>query len=127
MRKALLLCREKPSVKKKNASMFDVTMGSYVGLYRDDRLALLKNTTARAGDKTKNLINFFGEFGLKVTAETSQKITIFLHITQILSTKKFHPCRCTSKHPPSILRQIPPSINKKSRNSPQTKNPSWTQ
>ena len=54
-----------------------------VGLYRDaDRLALLTNKTARAGYKTrKNLINYFGEFGLKVTAQTSQKITNFLHIT----------------------------------------------
>ena len=54
-----------------------------VGLYRDDRLTLLKNTTARAGGKSrKNLINGFGHFGLKVTAhETSQKITNFFHIT----------------------------------------------
>ena len=71
VRKAPLLCREKPSVKKKNASMFDVaTMDllfildslankfgkGNVGLYSDDRLALLKNTTARAGDKTNKLL-----------------------------------------------------------------------
>ena len=87
--------------------MFDATMSSYdgaedcelvrlfildslakksgkgkVGIFGYDRLPLLKNTTARAGDESrKNVINVFGHFGLKVTAQTNQKITSILHIT----------------------------------------------
>ena len=53
-----------------------------VGIFGYDRLAVLKNTTASAGDESrKNVINVFGHFGLKVTAQTSQKITSILHIT----------------------------------------------
>ena len=145
MRKSLLFCWEKPSVKKNNASMFHATMSSYdgaevcelvrlfildslakksgkgkVGIFGYDRLPLLKNTTARAGDESrKNVINVFGHFGLKVTAQTSQKITSLLHITLTLLTDNSTTTEslttnafvCTSNYPPSIL-QIPPSMNK---------------
>ena len=78
---------------------FDVTMGSFdgaencelvglyalnklstrfdsnnVGLYRDDGLALIKDTSRRLADKArKDLCSAFQELGLKITAEVNYK------------------------------------------------------
>ena len=149
VRKSLLFNAEKAWVKRDNASMFYVTMGSYdgaeicelvglfildslarrfgkenVGLYRDDGLALLKNTTGRLADRSRNdLIKLFEEFGLKITTQTNQKTTNFLDITLNLNDGKFHPyhkpnnrplyVHSHSNHPPSIIKEIPSIINKR--------------
>ena len=85
---------------------------------------LLENTTGRLADKArKNLIMIFDEFGLKITAQCNQKITNFLDITLNLNNGKQQPylkpndeplyLDCHSNHPPSIIKQLPASINKR--------------
>ena len=95
-----------------------------IGLYRDDGLAVIKNRSARLADKTrKELHKIFEQFGLKITAESNLHVVNFLDVTFDLSTGKYKPYRKPnddplyihkhSNHPPSILRQLPASINKR--------------
>ena len=95
-----------------------------IGLYRDDGLAVIKNKSARLADKTrKELHKAFEQFGLKITAKSNLHVVNFLDVTFDLSTGKYKPYRKPnedplyrnkhSNHPPSILRQLPTSINKR--------------
>ena len=80
--------------------------------------------TARLGNKArKDLIKIFGDFGLRITTQTNQKVTNFPDIPFNITTGKFHPYRkpdyeplyvhSHSNHPASILRHIPASINRR--------------
>ena len=95
-----------------------------IGLYRDDGLAIIKNKSARLADKTrKDLHKIFEQFGLKITAEANLHVVNFLDVTFDLTSGKHRPYRKPnddplyihkhSNHPPSILRQLPVSINKR--------------
>ena len=95
-----------------------------IGLYRNDGLAIIKNKSARLADKTrKELHKAVEQFGLKITAESNLHVVNFLDVTFDLSTGKYKPYRKPnddplyinkhSNHPPSILRQLPTSINKR--------------
>ena len=95
-----------------------------IGLYRDDGLAVIKSRSARLADKTrKELHKAFEQFGLKITAEANLYVVNFLDVTFDLTTGKYKPYRKPnddplyihkhSNHPPSILRQLPTSINKR--------------
>jgi len=90
-RKSLLFNNGSPWAKKDCSSLFDVTMSSYngaeicelvglyilnilsrklnkknIGLYRDDGLAVIKNTSGATADRTrKNIIKTFSDIGLK--------------------------------------------------------------
>ena len=92
-RKSILLHNGSPWVKKDSGGMFDVTMGSFqgaevcelvglfilndlannygtnnIGLYRDDGLAIFKNTTGPQAERTrKEITRRFKEHGLKIT------------------------------------------------------------
>ena len=80
-----------------------------IGLYRDDGLAIIKNKSARLADKTrKELHKIFEQFGLKITAEANLHVVNFRDVTFDLTSGKHRPT-----HPPSILRQLPLSINKR--------------
>ena len=118
-RKSLLFNHGRPWIKNNNSNLFDVTMGSY-----DGDLAIIKNRSARLIDKTrKELHKIFEQFGLKITAESNLHVVNFLDVTFDLSTGKYKPYRKPnddplythkhSNHPPSILRQLPASINKR--------------
>ena len=95
-----------------------------IGLYRDDGLALIKSKSARVADKTrKELHKIFELFDLKITAESNIRIVNFLDVTFDLNNGKYRPYRKPnddplyinrySNHPPSIIRQLPTSINKR--------------
>ncbi len=97
-----------------------------IGLYRDDGLAIMKSKSARLADKTrKELHKCFEQFGLKITAEAQFNLHVvnFLHATFDLNNGKFKPYRKPnddplyinrhSNHPPSIIKQLPTSINKR--------------
>ena len=95
-----------------------------IGLYRDDGLAIMKSKSARLADKTrKELHKCFEQFGLKITAEANLHVVNFLDVTFDLNTGKFKPYRKPnddplyvnrhSNHPPSIIKQLPTSINKR--------------
>ena len=136
-------------VRKNNDSMFDITMGSFdgaeicdlvglfslndlakkfgnkfVGLYRDDGLAIIQSKSARIADKVrKEMHEIFKTHGLRITADISHQIVNFLDITLNLSDETYAPymkpnnvplyIHCNSNHPPTIIKQIPKSINKR--------------
>ena len=97
---------------------------SNVGLYRDDGLAIVKGKNGRLADIVrKKLHAIFQQIGLKITAQVNHQKVNFLDITLDLSNGKFTPFRkpnnqpqyvnSHSNHPPSIIKQIPKSINKR--------------
>ena len=71
----------------------------------------------------KNLCKIFRENGLKITIETNKSIVNFLDVTLDLQSGKHYPftkegnvplyVHKKSNHPPSILKNIPDSINKR--------------
>ena len=98
--------------------------GKKIGLYRDDGLAEINTTSGRLGDKArKDLIRIFESFGLKITAQANLKRVNFLDITFDLTNDTNGPYRKPndeplyinrlSNHPPSIIRELPLSINKR--------------
>ena len=95
-----------------------------IGLYRNDGLAIIMNRSARLAVKTrKELHKVFEQFDLKITAEANLHVVNFLDVTFDLTTGKHKPYRKPnddplyihkhSNHAPSILRQLPTSINKR--------------
>ena len=95
-----------------------------VGLYRDDGLMLVKGSKGRSADKArKELHRIFDQFGLKITADVCHQSVNFLDVTLNLKENNFTPYRkpnndpiyidSRSNHPPSIIRQLPKSINKR--------------
>ena len=102
---------------KKNNSEFDVTMGSYdgaeicelvglfllhelstiipkdlTGLYRDDGLAILRNSSCPNTDRIKKrIIKLFQKHNLKITIEANIIQTDFLDVTLNLKTEKHWP------------------------------------
>ena len=84
----------------------------------------MKNRSARLADKTrKELLKVFEQFDLKITAEANLHVVNFLDVIFDLPTGKRKPYRKPnddplyihkhSNHPPSILRQLPTSTNKR--------------
>jgi hypothetical protein len=98
-RKSFLFNNGNPSVKRNNNSLFDVTMGcfdgaeicelvglyilnnlpkkfgkDFVGLYRDDGLALIKGKSGRVIDSArKDLCKLFRQYDLGVTLDLKNK------------------------------------------------------
>ena len=96
--------------------------GKDVGLYRDDGLAVLNTKSGRLCEKAKkDLKQKFNELSLSITALTSQQRTNFLDITFNLANDTYKSygkpndeplyINNSSNHPPSILRELPNSIN----------------
>lgn len=94
-----------------------------VGLYRDDGLAT-SNMSPRETEKTKKKIcKIFEKLNLKITIEANLKSVDFLDITMDLSSQLYKPymkpnnrplyVNKNSNHPPSILKNIPESVNKR--------------
>ena len=147
-RKALLFNNGTAWIKKDNSS-FDVTMGSYdgaevcelvglfilnglcniygkesIGLYRDDGLAVFKNTSGPQAERIrKNIIRHFKNHGLNITIQTNLKIVNYLDVTFNLNNGTYCPYRkpnnqplyinTKSNHPPNIIKQLPDSINRR--------------
>ena len=94
-----------------------------IGLYWDECLTIIKSRSARLADKTRNSTKFSKKFGVRITAEANSHVINFLDVTFELTTGKHKPYRKSnndslyihkhSNHPPSILRQLPASINKR--------------
>ena len=139
-------------MRRKRESNFDVSMGAYdgaevceligifmlsllskhinknhIGLYRDDGLAILKNTSGPEAEKLKKkLQKLFKEKDLDIIIQCNLKITNYLDITLNLNYGSYRPYRkpneetnyihINSDHPPSIIKEIPRSIEKKALN-----------
>ena len=93
-------------------------------MYRYDGLAAIPTTSGRLADKArKDLIEIFTNFGMNITAVANLKRVNFLDITLDLTDGTYGPYRKPnddplyvnrlSNHPPSILPQLPVSINKR--------------
>ena len=97
--------------------------GNKFGLYSDDGLGIIKATPRQIELIQKDLCTLFNNHGLKITIEANKKIVNFLDVTLNISTGKYHPyskpnntplyVQSKSNHPPSVLRNIPLSINKR--------------
>ena len=92
-----------------------------IGLYRDDGLAIFKNVSGSKAEKIKKDIQkLFKDNHLNITIQCNLKIVNYLDVTSNLSNATYRPfCQPNneiayihkeSNHPPSILRQIPLSI-----------------
>ena len=105
--KSLLYNNNEPWKKKNRESCFDVTMGSFhgaeicelvgihilsllsnkrnkqsSGLYRDDGLVLLRNTSKQKTDRIrKDIIEIFKNAGFKIEIKTNLHIVDFLDVT----------------------------------------------
>ena len=104
-------------------SLLTEKYGQNIGLYRDDGVAAF-NKTPQEMEKIKNdLCKIFRENDLKITIEANKTIVNFLDVTLDLQNGKHYPytkegniplyVHKKSNHPPSILKNIPDSINKR--------------
>ena len=94
-----------------------------IGLYRDDGLAVSSSTPRQIDMQKKKIQKIFNNLGLKITIEPNQKQVNFLDITMDLQSETYKPyikpnttplyVHQQSNHPPSIIRNIPLSINKR--------------
>ena len=94
------------------------------GLHKDDGLAILKNTSSLEAEKlNKKYQKLFKEIELDIIIQYNLKITIYLDITLNLNDGSYRPYRkpdeetsyihINSDHPPSIIKEIPQSIEKR--------------
>ena len=143
--KSLLYYSDEPWVKR-GESNFDVSMGAYdgaevceltgifmlsllskhinknhIGLYRDDSLAILKNTSGLEAEKLKKKFRkLFKEKDLDIIVQRNLKITDYLDIILNLNDGLYRPYRkfnketnyihINSDRPPSIIKEIPRSV-----------------
>ena len=89
-----------------------------IGLYRDDGLAILEDTSSPISERIKKkIIKLFHQHGLKTTTEINLVQTNFLDVTFNLKSGKYWPYRKPndqpiyvhhhSNHPPNIKKQLP--------------------
>ena len=70
------------------------------GLYRDDGLGILRNTSGSEADrKRKNIIKIFKECGLSITCEVNKKIVHFLDVRFNLNDQTNEPYRKPDNEP----------------------------
>lgn len=104
-------------------SLLTKKYGQNIGLYRDDGLAAF-NAKPREMEKIKKgICKVFRDNDLKITVEANITKVNFLDVTLDLRSEKFYPYmkegniplydHKESNHPPSILKNIPKSINKR--------------
>ena len=106
-----------------------------VGLYRDDGLATCTNSSTQVEQIKKEICKIFKHNSLQITIEDNKKVVDFLDITLDLRTAIYKPYKKPykkpnsnftyfykqSNHPPSIIKNLPKSINKRlSTNSKNT-------
>ena len=93
------------------------------GLYRDDGLMVSMLTKRQNELLKKRICEIFQKNGLKITINTNLKIVDFLDVTFDLENDLYKPylkpnnvilyVNIASNHPPSIVKNIPESINKR--------------
>ena len=98
-------------------------LGINVGLYRDDGLAVSNKTPRQTEIIKKEICKIFQNNNLKISVQANHKCTDFLEITMNLTTGEYKPymeqnntplyIHKDSNHPPSIIKNIPESINKR--------------
>ena len=104
-------------------SLLTEKYGRNIGLYRDDRLAAFSGKPQEIEKIKKELCQIFRDHDLKITVEANKTEVNFLDVTLDLRSGKYWPytkegniplyVHRKSNHPPSILKNIPESINKR--------------
>ena len=105
----------------------------YFGLYRDNGLGILRNTSGtEANRKRKSIIQIYKECGLSITCEVNKKIVDFLDVRFNLNEQTYEPYRkpnnepvyinIQSNYPPNIITGIPKAISKRLTNISCNKN-----
>ena len=95
-----------------------------IRLYRDDGLAVFKNTSGPQSEKIKKTFQkMFKNKGLDIIINCNMKIVNYLDVTLNLNDGSYRPYKkpndetnyihVNSDHPPSILKQLPVSIEKR--------------
>ena len=95
-----------------------------LGLYRDDRLAASKYTSGPQSEKIKKTFQkMFKNKALDIIINCNMKIVNYLDVTLNLNDGSYRPYKkpndetnyihVNSDHPPSILKQLPVSIEKR--------------
>ena len=95
-----------------------------IGLYRDDGLAIFKNTSGPQANRIrKDITRRFKTYRLNITIQTNMKIVNYLDVTFDLTKGTYCPYRkpndepqyinTKSNHPPNIIKQLPASINRR--------------
>ena len=99
------------------------------GLYRHDRLILLRNLNSQHMDKKREtIIRTFTDIGFSIDIQTNLKEVHFLDVTLNLQNGTYRPYKkanekllyihSLSNHPPQIIKQLPNSISERlSKNS----------
>ena len=102
------------------------------GLYRDDELVLLRNTSKQKTDQIrKDIIEILKNAGFKIKIKTNLHIVDFLDITFNLLDGTYKPYKkpndlllyvnISSNHPPQIVKQLLISISKRLSNNSSNK------
>ena len=148
-RRTLLFNNKETWLKKSGNEEFDVPMGCFdgaevcelvgvyilhllktvmrkenVGLYRDDGLGILRNSSGPEIErKRKQIIQIFKSCGLNITVKTNLKTADFLDVRLDLVNNTYQPYRKPnsetvyinkhSNHPPNILKELPKAVNKR--------------
>ena len=95
-----------------------------IGLYRDDGLAVFKSTSGPQSKKNKKIFQrMFKNKGLDIIINCNMKIVNYLDVTLNLNNGSYRPYKkpnektnyihVNSDPPPSILKQLPNSIEKR--------------
>ena len=96
---------------------------NHIGLYSDDSLPILKNTSSPEAEKLKKKFQkLFKEKDLDIIVQCNLKITNYFNIILNLENGSYHPyrkpnketnyIRINSNHSPSIIKGISRSIQK---------------
>ena len=93
------------------------------GLYRDDGLGVTTQRPQQVENMKKRICQIFRENGLNLTIEANKKVVNYLDVTLDLNRNCHSPylkpnntllyVNKQSNHPPSILKNIPISVNKR--------------
>ena len=94
-----------------------------IGLYRDDGLGAFDDSPRTIENIKKRICKIFNDHSLKLTIEANKKCVNFLDVTFDLRSGTYKPytkpgnkplyVNVQSNHPPSILRRIPATINRR--------------
>ena len=100
-----------------------------IGLYRDDRLILLRYINRQQTDRLqKRVIKKFQSIGFKIEIVTNLQEVDFLDLTFNLISSTYHPYKkpndnltyinTSSNHPPNIIKQLTKTISERLSRNP---------
>ena len=100
-------------------------LNAIIGLFRDDGLGVTSSTSRQVEKTKQEIIKIFQKNGLKITilGPSNLKKVEFLDLKLDLEKEEFKPyikpgdkptyVHSLSNHPPSIIKNIPPAINRR--------------